>query len=322
MPGRTLSIFENYLDQDFAYFLGLIVARGETEEDGRNRRIMIDFPLGSLQAEGVKVSYNKAKELRLAVGEIRDRLYELLGQNVQMKISNRQVQLKVHFETNNLIWRNLRQYLKGKKSFREFEIPGQIYDADVSIQKEFVRGFCDIAATVRKSNADQGGRHRVYIDVLNSNWHLPIQLCALLQKHLDVPVSNILWGHPNTREPNRPVPGGTWAREHQIRVYADAFLPIGFYVEYKNAILKELAQINKKESNYKPKPCNPHRSVKHVRRRKMKHPGEKSAGIPKEIRGKHFNAYWQICLGMGCKQATKPDPNQIEMFETESSEEE
>ncbi len=52
MPGRTLSIFENYLDQDFAYFLGLIVARGETEEDGRNRRIMIDFPLAQADRRG------------------------------------------------------------------------------------------------------------------------------------------------------------------------------------------------------------------------------------------------------------------------------
>ena len=32
------------------------------------------------------------------------------------------------------------------------------------------------------------------------------------------------------------------------------------------------------------------------------HPEEISEKLPQELRGKHFDAYWQICLELGCTQ--------------------
>lgn len=313
MASRGHKAPQNYMDPDWAYFLGLLVARGEISKD--YRKIVIDFPKGSLIAEGLSGNkYNKDVELRLAVGDIEKRLYRLLGQTVDAHNAEGSIQLKIEFPTNSMACRNLQLHLKGKRSYREFEIPAEIFEAGLPEQKEFVRGFCDLAASIRKSNADQTKRHRIYIDILNPNWRLPIQLCALLQERLKVPVANILWGHPNLRESKVRKRGTTWAREHQIRIFADAFEPIGFYIGYKNKILKELAEANRRKGVSAARLCNPHPRVKGKTERKPVHPEENNIKIPAAIRGKHFNAYWQICVGMGCKQARKPDPNQAEMF--------
>jgi hypothetical protein len=320
MANKRIKASENFLDPDWAYFLGLMVARGVASKD--YRKVVIDFPIGSLVAEGLSGNrYDKQTELKLAVNDIRERLYKLLGQAVEMESTERSIQLKIEFPTNNLACRNLQLHLKGKRSYRDFNIPSQIYDADIQVQKEFVRGFCDVAATIRKANADQIGRHRVYIDILNSNWQVPIELCALLQQRLKVPVAHILWGHPNTREAYARKRGSTWAREHQIRIFADSFLPIGFYIGYKDKILKELADANKKKESSLPHFCNPHPRVKRKHEAKPMHPEEGNPKIPKEIRGKHFNAVWKICLALGCKQSRKPDPQQTEMFSIDENEE-
>jgi len=318
MAGKRLRASQNYMDPDWAYFLGLLVARGSKDY----RKIVIDFPKGSLTAEGLRGNkYDKDVELRLAVGDIEKRLYRLLGQTIDADNAKGSIRLKIEFPTNSMACRNLQLHLKGKRSYREFEIPTEIFEANLPEQKEFMRGFCDVAASIRKSNVDQTGRHRIYIDILNPNWRLPVQLCALLQEHLKVPVANMLWGHPNLRESNVRKKGSTWAREHQIRIFADAFEPVGFYIGYKNKILKELADANRQKGVAAPHLCNPHPRVKRKIGRKPSHPEENNIKIPSAIRGKHFNAFWKICLGLGCKQAKKPDPHQAEMFNLDENEE-
>ena len=46
-------VSENYLDPDVAYFLGMISARGVLHESAGDKKIVIDFPFGSFNAEGV-----------------------------------------------------------------------------------------------------------------------------------------------------------------------------------------------------------------------------------------------------------------------------
>jgi len=45
-------IVENFLDEDVAYLLGLIVMRGQLYDRGPERGIIIEFPFKSLQVEG------------------------------------------------------------------------------------------------------------------------------------------------------------------------------------------------------------------------------------------------------------------------------
>ncbi len=51
-----------------------------------------------------------------------------------------------------------------------FNVPKVIFNCHShEIQREFIRGFADVAGNIRRSNRDQNGQHRVYIDILNSN---------------------------------------------------------------------------------------------------------------------------------------------------------
>lgn len=294
-------VSKNYLDPDMAYVLGLIVARGTLYESGSDKRVVIEFPYKNLEAEGIKKKYNQSEHLRFSLNQIRERIYELTETDIQVVDIKHSAQLIIRFLRNSIFWRNV-NYILGydKKSYYDFEIPKQVFDSPIDIQKEFVRGMADVAGFIRHSNNYMGNKRRVYLEISNRNWDIPVQICSLLQTQLKVPVQCIQWGHPNTREPRELKKGITWAREHQVKIFSEAFLPIGFYVKYKQDILEEFAEADEKlDGNILF--CNPNPKVRRFSK-KPKHPEEKNRILPKEIRGKHFNSAWEICVCMGCKQ--------------------
>jgi hypothetical protein len=134
---------------------------------------------------------------------------------------------------------------------------------------------------------------------------MPVQLCTLLQNPpLSIPVQTIDWGHPNIRngQAKEYYAGRTtaWSREHQLKIFADDFEPIGFRIEHKNAILKEMAEYNRTHyPNAKNKLCTP---PKNIRSHKVNHPEEHCDRLPKELNGKHFDSYWQVCKELGCSR--------------------
>jgi len=203
----------------------------------------------------------------------------------------------IRFLQTPVTWRNLRYHLGNRRSYKEFRVPASIMNTPREIQVEFMRGVADVGGFVRDSNQYLDGRRRVYLEVHNHNWILPIQLCALLQQKLDVPVQLVQWGHPNTREPK----GGLhWAREHQVKIFVEAFEPIGFTIEYKNKTLQKFARQDRK-LHRKLDGCNPNEEIRRVKKKK-RHPEEKSSALPARLRNHHFDSYWQICLELGCKQ--------------------
>ena len=298
-------ITENYLDPDVAYLLGLITIRGELYESQGDKRIIIQFPFKSLIAEGIKIHVDQRDQLDMAVNRIRDRLQELVESHIDVERGGNEIVFSMRFLRNSLVWRNIRYMLGTKRSFREFEIPRSILEApDDVIKIEFLRGVADAGGFVRQSNYYLNGKNRVYIEVNNRNWKLPTQLCRLMQVDLDVPVQIIQWGHPNVRQPHKKE-GTAWAKEHQVKIFVEEFAKIGFYVPYKEKILKELVKADRKVGGKKPPKCNPNPEIRRIKK-KPKHPGEKSNIVPKKLR-KHFNAYWQICLALGCDQCVETD---------------
>jgi len=296
----------DYLDEDVSYLLGLIVARGTISRDSRLLTIVIEFPFRNLQVEGLTKSYTNVDEISRHLDRVVNRLRGL-GIDVIKNIQENSCQLVIEDKRQGLFDRILRQFFGDKTSFREFRIPEQVFNAEeIIIKKEFLRGYVDVAGWVRKSNVYTDGRHRVYIDVLNDNWYLPIELCHLLQDHLNIPVQTITWGHPNIRDPwleeynqNRKY---AWAREHQIKIFAHEFLPIGFYIRHKDEILRELAEYNKQNFSVTTSFCSP---PKEVDEKKPKHPCENDYRLPQELRGKHCDAYWQVCEALGCFRLKK-----------------
>jgi Rieske Fe-S protein len=48
----------------------------------------------------------------------------------------------------------------------------------------------------------------------------------------------------------------------------------------------------------------PNPLAQHRVKGKVKHKDEKSKSLPLALRGKHFDAYFQICKALGCTQGT------------------
>jgi hypothetical protein len=290
------------MDPDVAYFIGLVTARGEISDRGRVKRISVEFPFRNLEVEGIKKKITQKDKILLSLDHVINRVNELTDVNIRKHESERSVYLIIETLKNTMFLRNIKLLMKGKTTYYEFEIPSQIFESEETVKKEFIRGFADVAGSARWANRNRWGKCRVYLDVLNSplNWSLPTQICYLLQDHLGIPVDVIRWGHPNTRDPSlKEYSKGrreAWAREHQIKIFADDFEKIGFYMSHKQEILEELATYNREKGFDKAKFCNPPKRI----RRKPKHPSEKSKKLPQKIRGKHFDSYWQICADVGC----------------------
>ncbi len=291
-----MSAYGNYLDPDVAYLLGLIVMRGTLHESGGSRELVIEFPYKSLKVEG----YDQAVSLKLGVNEIRDRVQEMVETPISVNESGASVIFAIRFLQRSIAWRNLIFLLEGRSSYLEFEVPSAIFSAPVEIQREFVRGVADVGGFIRQANRDQIGRRRVFLEVNHRNWVLPIQLCLLLQQSLGVPVHGIQWGHPNVRTPGAE--SANWRKEHQIRIYAADFLPVGFHLDYKNEILRRFAREDEQEhkADAHGRYCSPFTSRRV--RAKPAHPGESDPSLPDELRGHHYNAYWQVCKALGCDQ--------------------
>ncbi len=292
-------MFIDYLDNDVSYLLGLLVARGELLISENVYRIVAHFPKGLLIGQGEKTKFDTDKEIRLGIEKIRERISELFGSEIRTVDSGESWDLVVRMTRNTMAWRNISMLLDNKTSFPYFRVPDVFFNVETPIEykKEFIKGYADVAGNIRPSNLDQAGRHRVRLDILNykTNWQLPVQLCILLQNHLNVPVPFIAWGHPNL---NRE-----W-REHQLNIYAEDFLQIGFYFDFKQAALDELANLNLHRFNARVKGCP---GARRVITRKKREPEEKNElRLPKELLGKHFNGYWQICRALGCPRRPKP----------------
>ncbi len=290
----------DYLDPDVAYLIGMIVGRGAIAEQGGQWTVVIEFPFINPQLEG----YDQFAGFVTSIAtHTLPRLRALLGEAVQIDVSpqRKAVHFVINLPSRHIAVRNFKRILDGRSDYSQFVIPSVIRDADAEIAREFMRGFADVAGNIRRSNRDWTGLHRVYLDVLSSNWVLPVQICDLLQNKLEVPVQSIIWGHPNLRDPGAKSSSPP-LREHQIRIYAHDFLKVGFYIDHKQAVLKALAKENQNQrSERRSEFCPGYGEL----RLKKNHPAECDERLPEFLRGKHFDAYWQICAECGCPLAQK-----------------
>ncbi len=313
---NNISLLDDYIDGDVAYILGMIIVRGEFQKSSSSETLLIDFPYQLMNINGLpdgNLRFNQEKEIKLSLNKVRNKLEELLGTTVDLIEGSNVILLKANFSHATIGLRDLKLLTGNKTDYREFKVPDIIFSAPIDIQKEFIRGVADAASSPSYSDRDQAGIQRIVIQFSNQNWFLPIQICKLLQQHLDVNVQHILWGHPNVRCPNGV--GTNWAKEHRMRIYAEEFIKIGFNFEYKQKILEELANYNiNKNSGRRRKKCNP--AAKHIRNMKPPHPDENSDRLPIELRGKHFDGAFQICLALGCDQGIK----EATLFDEESDE--
>ena len=165
-----------------------------------------------------------------------------------------------------------------------------------------LRGIADVTGYIRKSNTafGQEGAHRVYIEI-PGNWYMVIDIANML-RDVDVPVQTIDFGHPNFRDSNLNDYNrgkiNAWKREHQLKIFANEFLTIGFNIKHKQDNLE-------KYSEELLEFIDPHKTHKFYWEKMAKksnkpiHPCENDISLPIEIRGKHFNSWTELARELG-----------------------
>lgn len=281
----------NFLTTDIAYLLGLITGRGEIQYNNDVKKIIIDFEFKSLVSKAITKVFDQKLHIQTSLDPVVTRL-QRMGVNVQ-KIITEKISIVLTWQHEDISWLFIKFLINDTKfSYHDFLVPETIFDSTEDNKKEFLRGLSDVTCYVRNANRDQRGRHRVYIEITNKNWLLPTQICKLSQT-IGVPIQYIGYGHPNMR-------GGTgtsWAKEHQIKIYAEDFEKIGFYISHKNEALQELANFNKSKFKSKQALCDG--TISRLKTKEV-HVSEKHEKLPVEINGKHFDSFKQICGCLGC----------------------
>lgn len=215
--------------------------------------------------------------------------------------------LVVDFKDNPSLFEEITSYFKPDTSFDRFHIPKAIWNADEVVKREYVNGlldtsgFANAGGWLNRDGKNGHGRMRVYFQFVR-NWYLPVEIDNFLRSQFDLPIHTIDWGHPNIRDGNlkdffetRPT---SWSREHQVKFFPEYYQSFRFRISSKQEMFKELTEHNERvifderDDWYPPTK---------ITKGKLKayHPGEGDLRIP-EIARKHFDAFWQINLAMGC----------------------
>ncbi|MBE7515186.1 MAG: hypothetical protein HS105_01030 [Chloracidobacterium sp.] len=280
-----------FLTPDISYLLGLITGHGEIQYNNDVKRIVIGFEYKSLESRAITRVFDQRLHIQTSLDPVVHRLQQI-GVNVE-KVVDKKISILLTWVKEDIAWLFIKFLINGTRfSFHDFLIPEPMFETNDTNKKEFLRGIADVTGFVRKSNVYTDGRHRVYIEVSNKNWFLPPQICQLTQS-LNVPIQYIGYGHPNIR-------GGTgtsWAKEHQIKIFADDFEKIGFYISHKNEALAELSEFNKANFKTRKALCT---GVVGRGKTKGAHDHETHDKLPKELNGRHFNSYKEICKCLGC----------------------
>lgn len=291
----------NFLTPDISYLLGLITGRGEIQYNQDVKKIIIDFEYKTLKSTTITKTFDQKLHIQTSLDKVVVRLQNM-GINVFKDVSDRRISLVLKWDKEDISWLFIKYLINGRRfSYHDFQIPEPIFKSTEVNKKEFLRGISDVTGYVRASNyfgfsADQPKRYRVYLEITQKNWHLPPQLCKLLQS-VGVPVQNINYGHPNLRDPKNKKGGRFWAKEHQMKIFAEDFQKIGFYISHKEEALIELADSNKINFPDSISICD---GTTGRKRTKPLHPDESDTNLPDEIRGKHFDGFKEICKCLNC----------------------
>ena len=287
------------MNNQMAYLIGMILGNGEVQRSNQSTTITIDIPHKNLlDDEGREV----AIYVRASLTDIRSIVEPLLGYAIAVVPTNRLTMISFTKPNEEYVMREILRFIGNGVHHSSMTMNDELFNMQTSEKIELLRGIADVTGYIRKSNIafGQPGHHRVYIEI-PGNWNMVIDVANML-KDLDVPVQNIDFGHPNFRDSNlRKYREGNeyyWKKEHQVKIWANEFLPIGFNIAHKQRALErysnELLQYMDPQSTHKfywEKPIR--------RRAKPVHPCENDISLPPSIRGRHFESWTDLASELG-----------------------
>ena len=290
------------MNTEMSYLLGMVCGNGEIKRGPTETIISIDIPHKKLETE----SFNNVHiYVKASIADIKSILEPLLGTNIEF-IQNASNSVLYFIKKNNdYFMREVLRFIGDATSHDNIRVDNEVFNFTFDERISFLKGFADVTGYIRRSNYFFNKyMHRVYLEVPN-NWFLVIDICNLL-KSVDVPVQNIDWAHPNIRDGNltKYKQGNPhfWKKEHQIKIFANEFEPIGFAVIHKNEALHELSNELRTGLLSSGKNVDTHKYYwegRHIKRDKEIHPSEDDSFIVSDIRGNHYSSWKDIARDLG-----------------------
>ena len=292
------------MNNEMAYLLGMITGNGEIQRGATDTTISIEIPHKKLETE---FQHNVGIYVRASITDIRQVLEPLLGTALSFTQDAKVSLLSFRKPNEDYLMREIMRYVGAATSSDNVRISPEVFSFTYDERKQFVKGFADVTGYIRRSNyAFTEPNYRVYFEVPH-NWELVVDFCNLL-KSIDVPVQAIDWAHPNMRDSNlkkyREGKPDFWKKEHQIKVWAWEYQPVGFVVLHKQEALDYFAV--EQERPYTMSGKDPserlHKyywEITQRARHKEHHPGEDDPFIPESIRGKHYDSWTEIAKDLG-----------------------
>lgn len=287
------------MNVQMAYLIGMILGNGEVQRGNDDTTITIDIPHKNLLDDaGREVTVY----VRASLTDIRGIVEPLLGYALSITQTTRSTKISFTKSNQDYTMREILRFVGNGVHHSTMAMNDELFSMNIEEKKELLRGMADVTGYIRKSNIafGQEGAHRVYIEI-PGNWNMVIDVANML-KELDVPVQTIDFGHPNFRDSNikkhnegKP---NYWKKEHQVKIWANEFLPIGFNIAHKQRALGNYAEVLL--SCMDPEQTHKFYWEKSVRHRKKPiHPCENDDSLPPSIRGKHFESWTDLARELG-----------------------
>ncbi len=287
------------MNAQMAYLIGMILGNGEIQRGNNTTTITVDIPHKNLlDDEGREVMVY----VRASLTDIRGIVEPLLGYSLPITQTNRSTKISFTKPNQDYTMREILRFVGNGVHHSTMSMNNELFSMQTDEKKELIRGMADVTGYIRKSNIafGQNGAHRVYIEI-PGNWNMVIDVANML-KELDVPVQTIDFGHPNFRDPNlnkyNEGKHGYWKKEHQIKIWANEFLPIGFNISHKQRALRkyadELLRSMTADQTHKF-----YWEKSNRKRTRPAHPCENDFSLPSNIRGKHFESWTDLARELG-----------------------
>lgn len=287
------------MNNEMAYLLGMILGNGEIQQGASSTTVTIDIPFKNLYTDDLK---DVAIYVKASIVDMRAIIEPLIGHNLVVTETKHSTKLSFSKPNEEYVTREILRLIGGGRHHSTMRMNPELFDITTDQKKALMKGIADVTGYIRKSNIafGQEGAHRVYIEI-PGNWYMVIDIANML-KAVDVPVQTIDFGHPNFRDGNlikynegKP---NFWKKEHQVKIFANEFLPIGFNVKHKQDALEKYSE----ELLEFIDPNKTHKFYweKSIRRGNKKiHPCENDPSLPEEIRGKHFDSWTVLARTLG-----------------------
>ena len=287
------------MNTQMAYLIGMILGNGEVQRKSDTTTITVELPHKNLiDDEGREVSVY----VKSSLADIRGIVEPLIGYSLPISQTKRATQFSFTMPNADYTMREILRFIGNGVHHSTMTMNDELFGMKTDEKKELLRGIADVTGYIRKSNIafGQDGCHRVYIEI-PGNWQMVIDIANML-KDLDIPVQTIDFGHPNFRDSNlKKYNEGKpyyWKKEHQVKIWANEFLPIGFNIVYKQRALEryadELLDYLDEEKTHQ------FYWQKTIRRKeKPTHPMENDESLPLSIRGKHYESWTELAKELG-----------------------